>query len=109
MSQNRSLIDVPPPPRGPERYFYVYGEWTQTTEGSALATIDNPNPNGQAYQRRIGLNEAIAMHPAIYTIMIQQARPGYTIRWAIPMSKEEYDWFQETTKRINAAIAALQG
>lgn len=100
------LISVPPPPMGGQNhgFFFVYGEWTQVATEGTIATAENPNPTGQVFKRKIGTNECIAMHPAVYAIMVQQARPGYTVQDWSPITKEMYEWYTSVERMIGAAI-----
>lgn len=103
----QELLEVPNPPDTPESkgYYYVYGEWTRTLEGRKVATANNPNPPGVVRQT-IQMNEAISMHPAIFTELIQEQRPGYAVKAWSPISKALYDWCIEVQRRKNQAIRA---
>lgn len=103
----QKTIDLPPPPNtaNAHNYYFIYGEWTQVYEQSSIATADNPNPSGGLISRQVGINECIAMHPVLYYVLMQSARPGYTIKWATGIDKALFDWYKEIEKRVNKAIA----
>lgn len=107
---NENMINIPSPPAHPDNHghWFIYGEWMRLVETSALATPENPNPQG-VRQVKVGSNEVIAMHPACYLIIVQQARPGYTVRAMVKITKEMYDWYKTVERMIQAAIAQKNG
>lgn len=99
-------LNVLSPPDTPEikSYYFIYGEWNVVVEGSKVVS-----PNGQPQAdsfHRIGMNEVIAMHPAIFTVLIQQTRPGYTVRSWGGISRELFLWWKEVERLKKAAMEA---
>lgn len=111
MTAEQKMLDIPSPPGTAEAHghYFVYGEWVGLRQESSVATLDNPNPTGQVVQIKYGKNEAIAMHPAVYAIVIQQARPGYTVRAWSGISQELFDWYRLVERKINQALAGVNG
>lgn len=110
MSQEKHLIDLPPVPTSPNNqgYWLVYGEWFEIAQKSAIATPENPNPAAQPMQRKIGVNEIIDIHPAVFYISAQTSRPFYTIKWAMSVSKEIYLWYKEVERRAERVAKQMQ-
>lgn len=103
--QDLEHIKLPPPPQRKETqvYYFILGKWTQymEVEGSALVTAENPVPQqAQVLQRTVELNEAIDVHPIVYSLMARQVRPGYKITMAVAVNKELYEWYKEVERII---------
>lgn len=103
------LIEIPAAPASAETkgHYFVYGEWTRVVEGTKVTTsLDLQAPPSQDRLVKMGMNEAIAMHPAIFTVLIQEARPGYTVKAWSGISEDLFKWYIDVQKRKQAAIQA---
>lgn len=99
-----AVIHLPAPPkRMQSQHHMVYGEWTIVQQSSTIATADNPNPQGGARRHTLGLNEVTNLHPLVYAVAVQPHRPGYVVKWAMPISKQLYDWHMNVQQTLDSA------
>lgn len=110
-SDTATKIQIPPPPvdAGTHKYYMVYGEWmqfVQVGEQHSIVTLDNPNPSAQGPQvlrRSVGLNEVIDIPPIFFAVLAQGQRPGYQIKWAMAITKQQYEWYKKVEKVMEKA------
>jgi hypothetical protein len=98
------IIQLPGPPATDEvkSHYFIYGEWTKVIEASKVVAPGSA-PEQDMYHK-IGMNEAIAMHPAVFVVLVQEQRPGYTVKAWSRISKELFDWWIDVESKKRAAI-----
>lgn len=69
-----------------KRFWMLAVEWIEVAQESAITGA------GRTMARRRAQNEVCNIHPLVYSVVQQRERHEFSIRWAMEIDEELYDW-----------------
>lgn len=80
----------------PPEYWYIYGEWRTVAVSKLVVDIASQTPSREVVVN--ALNEVIDCHPIEHAINVSSERPGFLVKWGVPIPQRLF----EAVLRFNA-------